>query len=741
MILGADRTRLSKRHGATAVEAYRDLGYLPEALVNYLVRLGWSHGDQEIFTREEMVRHFSLEKVGATAAGFDQQKLDWLNGHYLRQADPAALAARMVPFWRAAGVPEADIARRDPAWLAMVAGLFRERAQTLAELAQGSLPLLRAEVTLDPKAAKGRLGAVLLSRGRRTLALAATAWRADKKEALAAQADAALAEWGEVPDLPIALRLGTPRAQIARLLRSAGEGRAVPVPNVARAFDLLELPFPDEGAEVVVAFFDDSGRLGDILTTYRTGFAEYFPEPVQLAFLLEERALPSEDGATATGLRSLTYRLGELNCAVSVVVHGAGAGAFVRLGGTKETRYTASLPRDFSGANLDRTFEQNRFRLVPEQRGETTLKVAGKALALLRNPLPALKLARAELQREAGQNLTASLLLRYDSDGDAQPALHKMALPLWVALGPGQFQGVSDKNGGHLALVWEDARTRYTLRLPYDSVQPVELEASDRQGLAHVAERQTTTLAQDRRERKQRIDAGKPFVRLERALELIELGWKRSQVRQILPEGQAVLKRDLPGGGLVVTFRGDPAQRDPYVMRQMFVRFDRADHVAEVRVRYVDGPSAGAEGRWMPDLLTRIKKRAGAPTQEPSPWAKLWTDLPPQKPAPVLYRWQDDITVLVYQRDAAGVELALRDWSTDPDGESAPPLWEYLPRGLANLQLGINREELLHKWRISKPVITDDGALTAARLVLVDAVRRVLRNTLDLMGVAAVDRM
>ncbi len=169
MILGADRTRLSKRHGATAVEAYRDLGYLPEALVNYLVRLGWSHGDQEIFTRQEMVRHFSLERVRATAAFFDQKKLDWLNGHYLRQADPAALAARMVPFWRAAGVPEADIARRDPAWLAQVAGLFRERAQTLAELAQGSLPLFRAEVTLDPKAAvkhltpegKDRLGKLI----------------------------------------------------------------------------------------------------------------------------------------------------------------------------------------------------------------------------------------------------------------------------------------------------------------------------------------------------------------------------------------------------------------------------------------------------------------------------------------------------------------------------------------------------------------------------------------------------
>jgi glutamyl-tRNA synthetase len=157
MILGADRTRLSKRHGATSVEAYRDLGYLPEAVVNYLVRLGWAHGDQETFSRDEMVRHFTLEKVGKTAAVFDQKKLDWLNGHYLRQADPQALAAGLGPFWRAAGVDDAALAARDGAWRARVAALFRERARTLADLAQASLPLFRDAVTVDPGAAAKHL--------------------------------------------------------------------------------------------------------------------------------------------------------------------------------------------------------------------------------------------------------------------------------------------------------------------------------------------------------------------------------------------------------------------------------------------------------------------------------------------------------------------------------------------------------------------------------------------------------
>ncbi len=153
MILGADRARLSKRHGATSVEAYRDLGYLPEAVVNYLVRLGWAHGDQEVFTRDEMVRHFTLAKVGTTAAVFDQKKLDWLNWHYLRQADPSALAAAVGPFWRAAGLADAALAGRDAAWRARVVVLFRERAQTLAELARASLPMFVSAVPVDAEAA------------------------------------------------------------------------------------------------------------------------------------------------------------------------------------------------------------------------------------------------------------------------------------------------------------------------------------------------------------------------------------------------------------------------------------------------------------------------------------------------------------------------------------------------------------------------------------------------------------
>lgn len=98
MILGSDRTRLSKRHGATSVQAYREMGYLPDAIVNYLVRLGWSHGDQEVFTRDELIERFTLENVGKAAAVFNPDKLLWLNARYIKETSSGRLADLVLPF-------------------------------------------------------------------------------------------------------------------------------------------------------------------------------------------------------------------------------------------------------------------------------------------------------------------------------------------------------------------------------------------------------------------------------------------------------------------------------------------------------------------------------------------------------------------------------------------------------------------------------------------------------------------
>src|SRR5213596_2008622 len=104
MILGPDRSRLSKRHGATSVQAFRDAGIPAEAMVNYLARLGWSHGDQEIFTREELIELFDIKDVASSGAVFDHAKLEWLSHQHLKRQDGAALATLALPFIRAAGL-------------------------------------------------------------------------------------------------------------------------------------------------------------------------------------------------------------------------------------------------------------------------------------------------------------------------------------------------------------------------------------------------------------------------------------------------------------------------------------------------------------------------------------------------------------------------------------------------------------------------------------------------------------
>jgi glutamyl-tRNA synthetase len=131
MILGPDRGRLSKRHGATSVQAYREQGILPEAMVNYLVRLGWSHGDQEIFTRAELIERFDIKDVSASGAVFDQAKLEWLSQEYLKRSDGARLAALVRPFLAEAGLTAPDDAR-----LAAMLETLRERAKTLREMVE-----------------------------------------------------------------------------------------------------------------------------------------------------------------------------------------------------------------------------------------------------------------------------------------------------------------------------------------------------------------------------------------------------------------------------------------------------------------------------------------------------------------------------------------------------------------------------------------------------------------------------
>ncbi len=133
LILGSDRKRLSKRHGATSVMQYADEGYLPEAMNNYLARLGWSHGDKEIFTVDELVEHFGLDHVGKSAGVWDPKKLDWVNQQHIARLPIEDLAARVAPMVRKAGFAEQPV---DETLQARVETL-RARATTLADIVDG----------------------------------------------------------------------------------------------------------------------------------------------------------------------------------------------------------------------------------------------------------------------------------------------------------------------------------------------------------------------------------------------------------------------------------------------------------------------------------------------------------------------------------------------------------------------------------------------------------------------------
>jgi glutamyl-tRNA synthetase len=150
MILGSDGARLSKRHGAVSVMQFRDEGYLPQALLNYLVRLGWSHGDQEIFSIDEMIAYFELADVNGAASTFNMEKLLWLNHHYLMHSDPNDIASHLTWHLAQLGID----AKNESVDIVELIKAQRERCKTLVEMANASVYFYREFESYDEKAAK-----------------------------------------------------------------------------------------------------------------------------------------------------------------------------------------------------------------------------------------------------------------------------------------------------------------------------------------------------------------------------------------------------------------------------------------------------------------------------------------------------------------------------------------------------------------------------------------------------------
>ena len=223
LIHGPDGAKLSKRHGALGVEAYRDMGYLPEALCNYLLRLGWGHGDEEIIPIEQAIAWFDLDGVGRSPSRLDFGKLDNVNGHYLRLADDDRLLEALVPFvTRSAGVaPDAEALRRLRAGM----GGLKVRAKTLKELADLAAFYVRTRpLPIEEKAAR------LLSEDARSLLGRALGPLAAVEPWSAEQVEAAIRALAEAE--------GTKLGNVAQPLRAALTGSSVS-PGIFEVMEIL----------------------------------------------------------------------------------------------------------------------------------------------------------------------------------------------------------------------------------------------------------------------------------------------------------------------------------------------------------------------------------------------------------------------------------------------------------------------------------------------------------------------
>ncbi|CAJ5653670.1 glutamyl-tRNA synthetase [Burkholderia pseudomallei] len=202
-VLNEQGEKMSKRHGAMSVMGYRDAGYLPEAVLNYLARLGWSHGDAEIFSREQFVEWFDLEHLGKSPAQYDHNKLNWLNNHYIKEADDARLAELAKPFFAALGI-DADTIARGPD-LVGVMGLMKDRASTVKEIAENSTMFYRAPAPDAQALAQHVTDAVRPALAEFAAALKTAEWT---KEAIAAALKAVLgAHKLKMPQLAMPVRL------------------------------------------------------------------------------------------------------------------------------------------------------------------------------------------------------------------------------------------------------------------------------------------------------------------------------------------------------------------------------------------------------------------------------------------------------------------------------------------------------------------------------------------------------
>ncbi|HVS37702.1 MAG TPA: hypothetical protein VMS17_19225 [Gemmataceae bacterium] len=570
------------------------------------------------------------------------------------------------------------------------------------------------QTLLDGKAAAGPLGAVLLPLGRRALIEAAVAWKQPQhnQPELAQDLEAALKDWGESPPPAPALAPGASEFEAVRLFGRPAAGQAVVADQpegAARALDLLELPVPADGAQVVAAFFDADRRLTETLVVYQPKLVQTFPDVANLAGRLIDSGLPGSEPVKGVGLTRRTFTGDGLTYETVLVIRGGAAGGFVRVSGAKPPGALPDAARDFGAVRLDCTFEQNRVLFARDKTGPAVDLDCRQNPGVVHTPIADPTPDFARLEREGNRNLTASLTLEWPPD-EIGTAVPNLAAPLLAAYGSPHIDGVQDANGDYLALAWEDARTQLTLRLPYET-NPIVFRAENRPGAESADARLAKAAAADVDARQKRLGTPKQRTCLPRTLEIpeIHLGMTKKQVIESLPQKDSVELRNLNNDRTLI-FKADPLAAATYGVRQMYLRFGADDRLAEIRARYDEGPAKPDDQH--KSLLQVLKAAGGEPQTLPAPWAALWPELAPQQPKPALYRWFDDATVLTLQRDGGGAEAILRDWppgtTLDQVGCALRPL-RFCEDGAAGLALGMTRAAVMQKFPNARPLQNEDG--------------------------------
>jgi hypothetical protein len=572
---------------------------------------------------------------------------------------------------------------------------------------------------LDKKAAAGQLGAVLLPLGQRALRDAVTAWREsdNKFPAVAEEVEATLKEWGEMPVWEPGLTPGAAHELVSRFFSSKNPGQILAVSQalpLQRLLDLQNLPLVSEGITGALALFDDKDQLGELWYVYRFHIGETFPEALHLAHHLAELGLKGKPAEKVDGLQRQTFSAGKLAYEYTLVPRSRVLGAVLRVANEGVKPLGGRLPRQpfvLGGLNLERTFENTRFQLAPREVSGKSVEVKQpEALAQVKLPFGEPQPAVIELDRAGDTNLIAAMTARWATDENmTERGLEKLCLPLWLAYGASRLES----GDHHLILTWEQSPAKVSLKFPYEPGVSPDFIVQDMRGSKQTEERLKAAVVLDEQARLARWEANKPLERLPRFLGWPELslGTPREQASKNLPpelKSRAPIKT--ADGSFSILFTSTAPATATYFPLQLVLRFGPDDKLAEVRVRYQEGPTKPTAAA--PSLLEVLKKSSGAPEPVvPAPWLGLWGDMPALKTVPMCWRWQDDRSMLTYQADGVCTEVTLTDCPREYPMGVPLKKWETLVPGLPGCQLGDSREELIKRWKIEKPTTISDGGL------------------------------